>query len=186
MKRYRLIILAALLGLFGSDIGAVVINYNFKFKIPDLKKMRIITPGLSDGMVRLRLYAVEPGASVIGTAEAVDSHSYLQLTSIAPVGEVRRINVQITSGNVPSGTTLKLLTTDCLTGDGNRGTATPSLYLSTISQTLINGLGSCYTDVTNTSGYNLTYIWAPDPDNIDKIRAFNSYQLEITFTLTSN
>lgn len=185
MKKAIFLLLAFLGGVYVAHVSAVVINYDFRFKIPDLKKMRIITPGLPDG-VKLRLFAVEPGASVIGTAEAVDSHSYLQLTSIAPIGEVRKINVQITSGNVPSGTTLKLSATNCTTGDGARGTANANISLSTIAQTLIDGMGSCYTGTTNTSGYNLTYTWAPDPEHLNQIKAFHNYQLQITFTLTGN
>jgi hypothetical protein len=185
MKKAIVLLLVFLGGIYSAHVNAVVVNYNFRFKIPDLKKMRIITPGLTNG-VNLRLYVVEPGSSVIGTAEAVDSHSYLQVTSIAPMGEVRKINVQITSGNVPSGTLLKLSATNCTTGDGNRGTANSNISLSTIAQTLIDGMGSCYTGTTNTSGYNLTYTWSPDPEHLNQIQAFHSYQLQVTFTLTGN
>jgi hypothetical protein len=161
-------------------------TYSFRIKIPDIKMMRILRNNLPGGIIDLQLYANEAGRPVEISNSAVDNNTWLQLTSIAPQDENRKVAVQITSGNVPLGTLLMLSASDCDTGDGARGTTHPISNLSkSTAQTLIDGIGSCYTGTTSTSGYNLTYTWMPDPANIEKMVAFSSYQIQVTFTMSS-
>lgn len=187
MKRHAPILL--LIGFFLATTSANAVitrTYTFKIKIPDIKMMRIITPGVT-GTIHLELNAFQAGAPVDPTGTAINSNSWLQLTSIAPLNETRKVVVQVTDGtNVPLGTLLYLSATGCTTGDGARGTAYQNLELSSsTAKTLIDGIGSCYTGIGNTDGYNLTYLWMPDPENIDKLVAFSSYQIYVTYTFTS-
>ena len=187
MNRHAPLLL--LLGFFLAATSAEAVitrTYTFQIKIPDIKMMRIITPGVA-GMIHLELNAFIAGAPVDVTGTATNSNSWLQITSIAPLNETRKVTVQVTDGTtVPLGTLLKLSATGCTTGDGARGTAYQNLELSSsTAKTLIDGIGSCYTGTANTEGYNLTYLWMPDPENVDKLMAFASYQIYISYTLTS-
>lgn len=183
---------ASLLLLLGFILAATsadaVINrtYSFRIKIPDIKMMRIITPGVT-GNIKLELSAFVAGAPVDVTGTATNTNSWLQLTSIAPANENRKVTAQVTNGtSVPLGTILQVSAANCSTGDGARGAVYQNLALSnTTAQTVIDGIGSCYTGTTNTDGYNLTYLWKPDPANVDKLVAFSSYQIYITYTMTS-
>jgi len=154
--------------------------------INDIKALRIITPNFT-GPINLRLFASEAGASVLPSAISTDSHSWLQLTSISPDGVTREILVSITNGNIPSGTLLKLSAADCLTGDGQRGTATttPFKLLKNENTTLISGIGSFYTGITETSGYNLTYSFMTDPDNLGGLTSFTNNIITVTFTISN-
>lgn len=179
------LLLGFLLATMSAD-AIITRTYSFQFKIPDIKLMRIITPGLS-GSINLELNAFQAGAPVDPTGTATNSNSWLQLTSIAPQNETRKVIVQVTDGTtVPLGTILKLSANGCTSGAGARGTAYQNLALSSsTSLTLIDGIGSCYTGTGNTDGYNLTYVWMPDPDNIEKLVAFSNYQIYVTYTFTS-
>jgi hypothetical protein len=149
--------------------------------------MRIVRP--SGSSINLRLYTTEAGASVQSTPQAVDSLSFLQLTSISPIN-TRKVNVQITSGSVPLGTILTLKAYNCPTGAGLLGVGQTVTFNGSTSFPLITGIGSCYTGTTtsfpnNVDGYRLKYTWSPDPTNLGSITAFTSYQLQITFTFTN-
>lgn len=172
-----------------APVDAVITKtYSFQIKIPDIKMMRIIRPGYASSRINLELRAFEAGAPVDVSGTAVDNSSWLQLTSIAPLNENRKVTVQVTNGTtVPLGTLLKLSATDCSTGEGDRGAAYTNLILSSsTARTLIDGIGSCYTGTSNTSGYNLAFTWMPDPDNMEKLVAFYSYFIYITYTFSSN
>lgn len=188
MNRY--VFLAALFCAFFvvAPVDAIITRtYSFSIRIPDIKMVRIIRPGYANTTLNLELRAFQAGAPVDLSGTAVDNTSWLQMTSIAPLNENRRVTAQVSNGTtVPLGTLLKLSATACTTGEGARGSSYSNLVLSSsTAKTLIDGIGTCYTGTTNTSGYNLTYTWMPDPDNIEKLVAFSSYQIYVTYTLTS-
>ncbi len=187
MYRTKVIfLLCFLLFGFGKAQALVTKNYNFKITINDIKVIRIITPGLT-GPISLMLFTSEAGASVQTSPNSTDNHSWLQVTSIAPAGVTRKIQVSITNGNIPSGTLLKLSAANCSTGEGIRGTATttPFALLKNTNITLVSGIGSCYTGISNTSGYNLTYSFMPNPANLGAIRSFTSNMITVTYTITN-
>lgn len=179
-------LLGFLLFGFGKAEALITKTYNFKITINDIKNIRIITPGLS-GPISLMLFASEAGASVQTSSNSTDSHSWLQVTSISPAGVYRKIQVSITSGNIPRGTLLKLSAANCSTGEGIRGSATsiPFNLLRNTNITLVSGIGSCYTGTLNTSGYNLTYNFTTDPANLGAIRSFTNNIITVTYTITN-
>lgn len=178
-------LLCLLLFSFGKVEALITKLYTFKITINDIKTMRIITPGLS-GDISLILFTSEAGAPVQTSPNSTDSHSWLQVTSISPVGVYRKIQVSITSGGIPSGTLLKLSAADCTTGEGSRGTATttPFPLLKYTNSTLVSGIGSCYTGKLEKNGYNLTYSLELDPANLRAISSFTRNIIIVTYTIT--
>jgi len=119
-------------------------------------------------------------ASVAGSSLPTVSNSnmYLRISSIVPGGTARKVTVRISSGLVPIGTKLTLgaAASTSSSGSGQRGTVSAPIMLSSTDQTIISGIGSCYTGTGYTDGYRLTYTWGPYNPQTD-------YQL-ITATVT--
>lgn len=110
--------------------------------------------------VNLTLVAPVAGSSVPTVS---NSSMYLRISSIVPGNTKRKVTVKISSGTVPAGTQLTLgaAASTSSSGSGKRGTVGPPVVLSTVDQTIISGIGSCYTGTGYTDGYRLTYTWGP-------------------------
>jgi hypothetical protein len=123
---------------------------------------------------------------------ATNSNMYLKVTSIVATGSTRKITAMISSGSIPTGTILKLVSAACasINSVGSVGSpiATAVTLNKTASQTIIDGIGSCYTGTSTTDGYNLTFTWQPDNTKYYLITAptNGSTTVTITFTLASN
>lgn len=120
-----------------------------------------------------------------------NSNMYMKVTSIVPTGSTRKITAIISNGTVPAGTILKLVSAPCTTSysQGALGSvvSTPVTLNKTSGQTIIDGIGSCYTGTSTTDGYNLTYTWQPDDTNYYLINATSgATAVSITLTITSN
>lgn len=175
---------------FGKAEALITRTYTFNIKINDIKTMRIITPGIANGQISLRLFASEAGANVTTSPNSTDNHSWLQFTSIAPNNTFRKIQVSITNGSIPRGTILTLSAIQCTTGVGVRGTTAtstdPILLKRNETKPLVTGIGSCYTGISATtpcSGYNLIYSFMPDPNNLGAITSFTNNIVTVTFTI---
>lgn len=92
-----------------------------------------------------------------------NSDVILKLSSLNPVSTSRQVTSKISSGSVPVGTILKVVSAPCTTTNsgGNLGTVTQAITLSTTDQNIITGIGSCYTGTGIDDGFKLTYTWAP-------------------------
>jgi hypothetical protein len=177
--KYLLLIVLSLV-LHGKSIAQVYTTNVFTITINDVILIRI-NPLSTISMNLL--------ASVAGetTSPKSNSTSYLQLTSIAPAGQTRRIMASITSGFVPAGTLLKLTASSCSTGAGTRGSPSGQItLLKNINTTLINNIGSGYSGTAATNGFNLTYYWNVDPANYALLRAIASAPITVTYTISNN
>lgn len=193
MYRLKLLLLLwfVLFGFLKTE-ALITRTYAFKITINDIKTMRIITPGLANGQISLMLYSSEAGANVQTSSNSSDNHSWLQFTSISPIGVTRKIQVSVTNGYVPSGTILTLAALPCTTGEGLRGTTTtgaaganPIQLIRNDTRTLITGIGSCYTGSSTTSGYNMIYVFKPDPNNLGRITSFTNNVITVTYTISN-
>lgn len=181
LGRWKLSLLALLMMMFTGKSAAQAYTTNvFTITINDVSLIRI-NPLSTISMNLL--------ASVAGetTSPKSNSSSYLQLTSIAPANQTRRITAAITSGFVPAGTLLKLTANTCTTGSGSRGTSSGQItLLKNINTTLINSIGSGYTGSSSTNGFNLVYYWSVDPANYAQLRAIANAPITVSYTITSN
>jgi len=118
-------------------------------------------------------------------ATVVNANTYLQLTSIAPLNETRKVSTIISTGTRPSGTTLTLAVSPCTSGAGALGNTYTIVLTMESSQTIIDGIGSCYTGIATANGYKMTYTWAADIPNYSLINATSgSNPITITHTIS--
>ncbi len=101
----------------------------------------------------------------------------------------RNVTVQITSGTVPSGTTLEVVASaDAGSGDGAVGAPAAAVTLSNAAQNIITGIGSAYTGDGVSKGHNLAYTLdlASGAGSYALLDFDDSNTLEITYTLSDN
>ena len=93
----------------------------------------------------------------------------------------------ITSGSVPAGTVLQLVSAPCTTTNsgGSLGTPTGPITLSTVQQKLVTGMGNCYTGTGNMDGYQMTFTLVPSGGNFGQLVA-GTYNVSVTFDLNVN
>jgi hypothetical protein len=117
-----------------------------------------------------------------------NSDLFLRLSSVTPGGTDSEVTARISSGSIPAGTQLTLVSADCTTTNsgGALGTAnlTP-IVLSAIDQNLVDFIGTCYTGTGYNDGYQMTFEWSPiDLTTNYSLITSASYNITITFTLT--
>lgn len=130
--------------------------------------------------------SLQMGPTVAGSVSTntTNSETYLKMTSITS-GNNKKVDAQITNGNPPTGTLLKVKAMTCTTGSGTFGTVANQVTLSrTASKTIIQGIGTCYTGVGTQDGYNLIYNWDLDPNVIAQVAANITTAIFITYTVT--
>lgn len=108
--------------------------------------------------------------------------TWINYSSIVNSGATNYITVNISSGNLPAGVTLRvLISEDSGLGSGLAGTAVREITLSRYPQNIIVNIGSCFTGVGINKGHRLTYIW----DNLENSNYENRDPIGVTYTITS-
>ncbi|WP_319589293.1 hypothetical protein [uncultured Draconibacterium sp.] len=178
-------LLAAILVLGVSNIVKAqdtdVAKHTIGFTVPNFAILDIestegnnITLGLSEANL-------EAGAE-FNFAAASNSDLWLNYTALANAGSTRQVTVS--TDKVISGIDLKLQVA-AYSGEEGKGklgttTNTDAVVLSTTAQTIINGIGSCYTGTGVNKGHNLTYTMAAN--EYSKIEAGNK-SVMVTYTI---
>jgi len=126
------------------------------------------------------------GGDVLVITPASDTNSYLQYTSVVAAGGYRAITVAPSS--VPAGIILHIGAAAPIIGSGEGDHGAPAgdlefTHSSIGAQTLIAGIGSCYTDTGSSDGARLT-IWI-EIDDISDLLAATSL-ITLTYTLTDD
>jgi len=95
----------------------------------------------------------------------------------------RDVGVAITSGAVPSGMLLKVVSAVYAgAGEGTFGTPSAILTLSGTSQNIVSGFGTCYTQDGVSKGYNLTYSLVKN--TYSAIKFDNGQTVTLTYTIS--
>jgi general stress protein CsbA len=172
-------LLYILMILPARSIAQVYTTNVFTVTINDVSLIRINPYAV----INMSLLAATAGESM---APKTNSTSYMQITSIAPVNQTRRVMAVISGGTVPSGTLLTL-TVGSSSGVGNFGVPASTITLQRVTnQTIINSIASGYTGGSAGNGFNLTYTWQVDQNTFQLLRAVLSVPIIITYTITSN
>ena len=159
--------------------GQVYTTNVFTITVNDVSLIRINPYAI----INMTLLASSAGESM---APKTNSTSYLQLTSIAPLNQTRRVTAVISSGFVPAGTMLRL-TVGNSSGVGNYGVPASTItLLRGTNQTIINSIASGYTGGNAGNGFNLTYTWQVDQSTFQQLRAVLSVPIIVAYTITSN
>ena len=112
-----------------------------------------------------------------------DYSKWLNFTS-AVNGGTRRITAQITSGSLPNGVNLKVVTGNFSGGGGgSTGSGGTTNYLSGAASVLVNNIGGAYSGVGSGNGYNLGF--SLEITDFSALRS-TSNSVQITYTLIDN
>lgn len=131
---------------------------DLNFCIPPLAIMQLV----SDNPVSFNFPSVSVETIMPGSSKT----TWINYSSIVAKGEANKIMVNISSGQLPESTKIKLNTGfDSGGGAGNVGLPTGDIILSGSPQDIITGIGSCYTGVGPFKGHKLTYSWIKDGQN---------------------
>ena len=136
--------------------------------------------------VALALTTSTAGAAVSSVS---NSDLFVKISSIVPGGTHREISARISSGSVPAGTVLTLVSAPCTTTNSGGGLGTPGttpIILSAVDQELVDLIATCYTGTGYNDGYQMTFTWEPDnPANYNQIVS-NNTNIIVVFTITAH
>lgn len=126
----------------------------------------------------LEIVAPATGGVVPADVTATSSLAYTNVQSAA-----FKIGAAITSGTVPAGTLLKVVSATPVAQYGAPGTAQSQITLSSTSQPIISAIGSCATGTG--AGAALTYTLGVDPADWAHLVPAASGSITVTYTLSS-
>jgi len=180
--------LAFLLGLFVVTMGLFTTNVVAQDTNADTDVVSYELPAMAildvEGTAPTLTFAApsEAGLAVDDVTSALSSINY---TSIIATGSTNKVTASITTGAVPTGTTLTVVAgADQAAGDGTVGTAASALTLSGSAQDLVTAIGSCYTGNGFSGGHVLTYTWSVDADAYATVATANASRT-VTYTITA-
>lgn len=164
-------------------------NHNVKFVIPEIAFLDI-EEGNNGRTVSLIVEAPEDAGDPVVLDNAIDSSLFINYTSIVGGSKRRSVSAQITSGTIPGGLNLKVAARNATTDKkGTAGSPAGSITLSTTPQTLISGIGSCFTGNGNGKGHRIVYSLDLS-NNGDDFGSFNYEQnnseVTVTYTITDD
>ena len=141
----------------------------------------------NNASVSMNLTSSTAGAQV---SEVTNSNLYVKISSIVPGNTKRQITAHISTGSVPTPTTLTLLPASCTTTNSGGILGTPvssAITLNSTDQVLVNGVGNCYTGTNSSDGYKMTFTWKLlNPSGTYQQLASGSYNITVVFTLTDH
>jgi len=147
---------------------------NINFSIPSVAILNIVTDNtISFSSPSQAGVIITPGAS---------TSNWLNYSSIVTRDYTNKITVNISSGQLPESTSIKLETgADMGGGAGRVGTPVNEITLSESPQDIITGIGSCYTGTGMQKGHQLIYSWITDKKyNNSKVCTDNTIALTYT------
>lgn len=187
MKRLKLLLETVMtvvfLMLFATNLYSQSNTYTqtITITIPQVMLVNAVTASGVIGAVSINLTSSAAGAEIQnGTGT-----SYAQVSSIVVSGQTRTI--QASYDEIPVGTTLSVTgVTPTVNGQGSFGTSAGTLTLSTASQDLFTGIGSCYTGTSAGDGYELEWHLNPGPQGTySLVTETTGFTTIVTFTITA-
>ncbi|MBU0528664.1 hypothetical protein KKF86_02785 [bacterium] len=114
-----------------------------------------------------------------------DNTKWLNYTSTVTIGGLlKNITAQITSSTIIPGLKIELLVSNYSgSGQGVLGTPVGAINLSTTAQTIITGIGGCFTNTGANSGHNLEYNVSINDYLVFEVPATPS--IDIVFTISN-
>lgn len=126
----------------------------------------------------------QAGLPLTVSSASSNSTKWLNYSSaINAGGTTRTISAQVTSGTIPAGVSLRVQAgTYTGTGAGTLGTPAGLVTLGPTAQTVVSGIGRCYTGNGGNRGHLLTYSMIIS--NYDLLNFSQSTNLQITYTIS--
>ncbi|PXY01657.1 hypothetical protein DF185_09320 [Marinifilum breve] len=136
---------------FAQDSGTA--SHTLSVTVPEVAILDLESPGTT----AIALSFTAPTEAGMGVEGSSNSDLWLNYSSIkSTVNPTRTVNVQM-SKIIPGADIKVAAAAHAGTGEGAVGTPAGELTLTTSAQTLVNGIGSCYTGDGVSNGHNLTY-----------------------------
>lgn len=160
--------------LFAQSQGSLM-NY---VTIPEIAIMDI-EPNTADVILEFNAPS-EPGAELLPIA---GDTKWLNYTATRSIGATfKEITAQISNGTQIPGLTIELVISAYQgSGEGELGTTVGSVNLSPTAQTIIYGIGGCYTGTGNNYGHEIQYNARITDYTLFEVPASSS--LDILFTI---
>lgn len=157
---------------------------SLSFTIPEIALIDIEPSGLSN--IYLTLEAGSESGQPITAKGSINDDLWINYTScLASGGSSRSVSVQVASGTIPEGVQLILSPSGYSgNGQGTHGSPVGEIILSQTPQTLISGIGRCFTGDGQNNGHKLNYTIRISDYNLLNID--ESSNIQIAFTLTDN
>lgn len=186
-------LLAAILILGVSNLAQAQVDtdeasHTVTVEIPEIAIVDI--EGSSTALSLEPEFSGEAGDGLDFTAASAQSQTlWLNYTSIVTASGTdveRTISVEVTSGTIPSGVDINLTAANP-SGTGTVGSTTGAVVLSDQSaQTVIDGIGSCYTGDGTSVGSNLQYSLTESVTGDFSDMVEQSSSLTVTYTISDN
>ncbi|RIH66256.1 hypothetical protein D1164_04920 [Mariniphaga sediminis] len=172
-------------------------SHNLGISVPEVALVDVEGPSGEGTTINLspNINNLEAGAAVDFTT-ANDNSLWLNYTSIIEQGnngngngngssKTRKIKAEIDE-NLPDGLDLMLEVGTIASGSGQTGTAIQEkIALKKGPTTVIDDIGSCYTENGAGKGHRLTYSLAVKDNKFDKVMA-ETFSVQVTYTITEN
>ncbi|MBI1306515.1 MAG: hypothetical protein GC181_07870 [Bacteroidetes bacterium] len=164
-------------------------DHTIQISIPEVAILDLeATSGTS---VVLNVSAPSEAGLPVSFANAKDSSVWINYSSIvgSSTEASRNVSAKISGGSVPGGMLLKVTAAnDAGNGDGKTGSSSGVITLSNTNQTVITGIGSCYTGNGANNGHNLYYSLELDPaaGSYANIDFDDATTLTIIYTISNN
>ena len=161
-------------------------SHSVKIEIPTVALIDIEGSDSEAGTINLTpvVEGLEAGAAV-DFSTATDNSLWLNYTSIVSDEKTRNITVALDDEkNLPEGISLVVTAGGIASGKGAKGNTSGKVTLSKTAQTLVTGIGSCYTESGHGKGHQLTYALEMNNEKYADLMANDSYTVEITYTIT--
>jgi hypothetical protein len=185
MKKNTRLLLLILLGVAFVNVDVKGQDTNVATNTLSLGIPEVALLKSSSGIINLTLTQREAGLP-IETSKA-DSTARLRISSVI-TSSPRTLSAKITSGTVPTGTTLKLqVRQPNVSFVGTSGTMGAEVVLDNTDRPLVTGIGTCYSGTAASDGFPLKFTYSLDtnPATYGQLRATAGVQIVVTLTLTA-
>ncbi|NQU85288.1 MAG: hypothetical protein HQ541_05965 [Mariniphaga sp.] len=157
---------------------------NLSIEIPEVALLSL--KSISSSTINLSVGAADEAGLSLDFSNVNKNDIWVNYSSILPGNGIpsRNLKAKI-SGEIPDGIRLKIQASgDAGYGGGQTGIPIGEITLSNIQQTIISGIGSCYTGVGVQKGHQLTYsLELVDQAQYSSIQDDN-YTLTVLFTMS--
>lgn len=159
-------------------------SHNVTIEVPEVAMLGIA----GNDAVNLTVAKPEVAGNALSFA-ATNNSLWLNFTSVvANSNSTRKITSAITSGNLPSGVSLKVAV-GAYSGNGKGNKGTPVTGPTTITSAgvdVVTGIKSAYTESGSNKGFPLTYSLSMNDTDADYSSLVSgSYSLTVTYTIVS-
>lgn len=182
MNKTLLVLMITFAGtFFGSEVMAQTATNDLSLGMPEVLLVKS-----NSALINLTLSPQEAGLAVEPSKS--DSTARVLISSVVAGVQTRNLSASVTTGTVPAGTYLKLVArAPNASFVGTAGTLGAEIELGAVAQTVVSGIGTCYSGTAGDDGYRLKYTFGipAATGSYSAIRASVGTSVTVTLTLSA-